>query len=111
MLNLPEYQPDLDIVVEAPDGSLAAFCIGWMIKDNHGELHGQIEPLGCHPNFHQLALGRVALCEVLDRLLNKGVKSIWVETDNYRNTAFRLYRTFDFDVVREVFIFRKDFCK
>jgi ribosomal protein S18 acetylase RimI-like enzyme len=109
MLNLPQYQSDLDIVVEAPDGTLAAFCIGWMTLDNHGELHGQIEPLGCHPNFRQFALGRVALCEVLDRLLNKGVKYIWVETDNYRNTAFRLYRSFDFDVIREVFIFRKDF--
>jgi ribosomal protein S18 acetylase RimI-like enzyme len=109
MLNLPQYQPDLDIVVEAPEGTLAAFCIGWMILDDQSELHGQIEPLGCHPNFRQFALGRVALSEVLERLVNKGAKYIWVETDNYRNTAFRLYRSFDFDVIREVFIFRKDF--
>ena len=111
MLNLPQYQPDLDIVVESPDGTLAAFCIGWITQDIHGDWHGQIEPLGCHPNFRQFALGRVALCEVMHRMLSKGVRSIWVETDNYRNTAFRLYRSFDFEVVREVFIFRKNFCK
>jgi len=59
-LQQPDYRPDLDVGVSAPDGKLAAFCIGWL----HGN-HGQIEPLGCHADFRHYALGRIALAEVL----------------------------------------------
>lgn len=111
ILHQQHYHPDLDIVVQAPDGILAAFCIGWMIKDLMDNLQGQIEPLGCHPNFRQYALGRVALCEVIDRMIQQGVQSIWVETDNYRNTALRLYQSLGFEVVKNVLVFRKDFIK
>jgi len=109
MRTIPQYFSDLDIVVESPDGRLVAFCIGWIMEDEHNQLHGQIEPLGCHPDYRHLALGRVALCEVMNRLLKRGVNSIRVETDNYRDTAFRLYQSFDFEVDRDVLIFRKDF--
>jgi ribosomal protein S18 acetylase RimI-like enzyme len=36
-------------------------------------------------------------------------KSIFVETDTYRNTAFRLYESVGFRVVREVLVYRKDY--
>ena len=109
ILQQPQYNPNLDIVVQAPDGNLAAFCIGWIMQDLDGKLHGQIEPLGCHPKYRQFALGRIALCEVMDRLIQMGVQSIWVETDNYRDTAFRLYQSLGFEVEKQVLVFRKDF--
>jgi len=52
---------------------------------------------------------RVALCEVLQRLVDHGVKQIFVETDNYRNTALGLYEFFRFKVIEQVLIFRKDY--
>jgi ribosomal protein S18 acetylase RimI-like enzyme len=100
----PEHEADLDIVVVAPDGRLAAFCIGWL--DARG---GQIEPLGCHKDFRQHALGRVALAEVLRRMQARGVGEIHVETDNYRNTAMRLYESMGFETIRKVLVFRKDY--
>ena len=30
LLHRPEYRPELDIVVSAPDGRLAAFCLRWL---------------------------------------------------------------------------------
>jgi mycothiol synthase len=101
-----DYRPDLDIVVEAPDGRLAAFCVCWIDGDS---LEGQVEPLGCHKDFRRYALGRVALSEGLYRLQYLGARQIFVETDSYRDTAFRLYESFDFHVIRNVLIFRKDF--
>jgi len=98
------YRPDLDVVVAAPDGSLAAFCIGWL-HDNHG----QIEPLGCHADYRHYALGRIALAEVLRRLQVARVEQIYVETDNYRDTAMKLYEHMGFEVIRDVWIYRKDF--
>lgn len=103
------YVPELDIVVEAPDRRLAAFCIGWVSQHEEGHLSGQIEPLGCHPDFRRYALGRVALAEVLRRLQSMGVETIFVETDNYRDTAFRLYESLGFPVIREVLVYRKDY--
>ena len=105
-LQHPDYHPDLDIVVEAPGGRLAAFCICWFDENSR---QGHVEPLGCHKDFRQYALGRVALSEGLRRLQARGAQEIFVETDNYRNTAFRLYGSFDFQVIQEVHVYRKDF--
>jgi ribosomal protein S18 acetylase RimI-like enzyme len=105
-LKHPAYKRDLDIVVESPEGDLVAFCIGWL---NETSLEGQIEPVGCHKNFRHHALGRVAFSEGLARLQSLGSKDIFVETDRYRNTAFRLYESFDFQVFKNVLVFRKDY--
>jgi mycothiol synthase len=107
-LHHPDYRPELDLVVVSPDQRLAAFCIGWL--DDHGpEKTGQIEPLGCHPDFRQFALGRLALAEGLRRLQNLGAKKMFVETDSWRNTAFQLYESLGFQVVRDVLVYRKDY--
>ncbi|HEY9075229.1 MAG TPA: GNAT family N-acetyltransferase [Anaerolineaceae bacterium] len=103
------YRPDLDLVITAPDGRLAAFCICWLSRSPTGALLGQVEPLGCHKAFRQFALGRVVLSAGLQRIKEAGVEAVYVETDNYRNAAFRLYRFFDFKVIQDVLVFRKDY--
>ena len=108
-LRHPAYVPGLDIVVAGPDGRLAAFCIGWLAKGPGSKPIGQIEPLGCDKDFRRLALGRVALAEVLRRMQTYGVEAILVETDNYRNTALALYESLGFSVVQDVLVFRKDY--
>jgi len=37
------------------------------------------------------------------------VKNIFVETDSYRNTAFRLYESFDFQVIKNILVYRKEY--
>jgi mycothiol synthase len=108
-LHHPTYRPDLDIVVAVPDGRLAAFCIGWLHQSPGQPPIAQIEPLGCHPDFRRYALGRLALAEGLRRLQASGASRIYVETDNYRSTAFDLYESFGFHVIQEVYVFRKDY--
>jgi len=105
-LKHPFYKPEIDIVVESPDGRLAAFCICWFDENS---LEGQVEPLGCHKDFRHYALGRVALAAGLHRLQSLGAKNIFVETDNYRDTAFRLYESFDFQVIQNVHVYRKEY--
>ena len=108
-LKQPAYLPDLDVVAVAPGGRLAAFCIGWLSQNVDGELIAQVEPLGCHADFRSYALGRLALCEVLRRLQAHNPQKIYVETDKFRSTAFRLYESLGFKVVREILVYRKDF--
>jgi mycothiol synthase len=108
MLHHPAYNPDLDLVVETPDGRLGAFCICWL-DSNGTEKVGQIEPLGCHPDFRRYALGRLALAEGLRRLQAHAASQIFVETDNWRNTAFQLYESLGFQVAKNVLVYRKDY--
>jgi ribosomal protein S18 acetylase RimI-like enzyme len=105
----PDYDPELDLVVEAPDGRLAAFCVCWLGSTATCALAGQVEPLGCHVDFRRYALGRVVLAEGLRRVQERGVESIFVETDDYRNTAYRLYESLGFALLRRVHIYRKDY--
>ncbi len=102
----PDYKPDLDLVVESADQRLVAFCICWFDEKSRA---GHVEPLGSHKDFRQYGLGRVALSEGLRRLQSLGAQNIFVETDNYRNTAFRLYESFDFQTIQDVLVYRKDY--
>jgi len=88
---------------------LVAFCIGWLSTGDGDEIRGQIEPLGCHADFSRYALGRLALRETLRRLQLQGAKRIFVETDSYRNTAFRLYESVGFQVIREILVYGKSY--
>ncbi len=108
-LRQPDYQPGLDIVAVSPEGRLAAFCIGWVSQVDGRDEWGQIEPLGCLEQYCNVALGRLVLCETLRRMHARGVRKIFVETDNYRSTAMRLYESLGFKVSREILVYRKDY--
>ena len=105
-LHHPDYKPELDIVIESPDKRLAAFCICWLDEQS---MKGQVEPLGTHKDFRHFGLGQVALAEGLRRLQSLGAQNVLVETDNYRDAAFNLYRSFGFEVIQDVFVYRKDY--
>jgi ribosomal protein S18 acetylase RimI-like enzyme len=106
ILQHPSYKPGLDLVVEAPGGRLAAFCICWF-----NEITGdsQVEPLGSHVDFRGLGLGRLVLAEGLRRLQALGSSNIYVETDKQRNAALSLYQSEGFEVIQDVLVYRKDY--
>jgi mycothiol synthase len=105
----PSYRPDLDLVVVAPDGHLAAFCICWLDEASSGAITGQIEPMGVSEPYRALGLGRAILAEGLRRLEQVGAQRICVETDHYRGPALNLYESAGFTVERQVLVFRKDY--
>lgn len=105
-LRRPEYRPNLDLVAVAPGGRLAAFCIGWLGAGD--KPRGQIEPLGVHPDFRRLGLGRAILAEGLRRL-HLCADTVYVETDSDRSAALRLYQALGFRPVRDVLVYRKDY--
>lgn len=109
VLRQPAYLPDLDLVIEAPDASLAAFCVGWFDPAGFlGRPCGQIEPLGVGRQHRGLGLAKALLGECLRRLHAQHAEHVYVETDNYRNEAFSLYESVGFCVLREVHVFRQD---
>lgn len=88
---LPQYTPGLDLVIVAPDGALAAFCIGWLRRDAAG-VAGQIEPMGVHPAYHRLGLGRAILTEALRRMQAYGATTAHVECYGANTAGYSFYR-------------------
>jgi ribosomal protein S18 acetylase RimI-like enzyme len=59
----------------APDGTFAACCIAWYDPVNRV---GTFEPVGTHPAFRRLGLGRAVIAEGINRLAALGATKAWV---------------------------------
>jgi ribosomal protein S18 acetylase RimI-like enzyme len=89
-LTMPQYQPDLDLFIVNRDDQPVAFCIGWL---HPHEPVGQIEPLGVHPDYQRLGLGRAVLLEGLRRLRVNGAKTAGIDSYKFNDPALALYQT------------------
>jgi hypothetical protein len=74
-LRSPSYDPQLHIVVPAPDGSVAAFA-GFTI-DSANKV-ATLEPVGTREGHRRLGLAQVAICEGLRRVAGRGVEVVHV---------------------------------
>lgn len=109
-LRHPAYQPQLDLVLVDADEQLAGFCIGWFTPYGYdSQPVGQIEPMGIRADVRGRGLGKALLIEALHQLRSVGAISLFVETDNYRDTAFSHYQAVGFEVMRDVLVYRKDY--
>lgn len=63
------YRPDLDCVVEAPDGSIAAYALAWLDEAN---CVGELEPVGTHADHRRRGLARAVSLFALQRLRDEG---------------------------------------
>lgn len=65
----PTYDPRLDWVIEAPDGSFASYCLIWY--DRVSGL-GLLEPVGTSPRFRRMGLSSAACTLALEELKKIG---------------------------------------
>ena len=63
------YRPALDWLVLAPDGRVAAFALGWL---DPLTLAVELEPVGVHPDFRRLGLGRAVCLAAIRAARNLG---------------------------------------
>jgi predicted N-acetyltransferase YhbS len=101
VMESPTYRPDLDLVVEAPDGSIAAYCIVWFDDVN---AHGVFEPVGCHSAHRSRGLTKALMFEGIRRLRDLGARTVCVASNPTEVAANRLYASAGFtclDVLTE----------
>ena len=72
MMHAPAYDPNMDWVVTAPDGSLAAYCIGSI--DEEDPAFGALDPIGTHPLHQRLGISSALIAHGLSVLKSKGLK-------------------------------------
>lgn len=105
MRGIPGYDPELDLVVEAADGTLAAYCICWLDQANY---LGLFEPVGTEQAFRQQGLGKAVIGEGLRRLYARGARTALVATYGTNQAAVRLYESAGFQVRYHSYDFRKE---
>ena len=76
------------MVIVAPDGRIAAFCICWLHPNGQT---GCIEPLGVHPDFQRMGLGTAVLRVALRQLHTNGATNVTLFTGAGNGAALHLY--------------------
>ena len=82
------YAPEGDFVVEAPDGTFAAFAISWY--DPAGRV-GELEPVGTHPDHRRLGLGRAVCLAAIARLCDLGAEEVLIFSSASNAASEALY--------------------
>ena len=91
---MPQFDRAMVPIVAAPDGTLAAFCIGWFDPVTRWT---EIEPLGTHPDHTRRGLGHAVVREVIHRSWERGAVAVMVwatdpaSTTHVNEPARRLY--------------------
>jgi ribosomal protein S18 acetylase RimI-like enzyme len=94
LLSVPHYRPEDDLVVEAPDGSLAAFALSWFDADG---LVGELEPVGTHPHHQRRGLSRAVVTAAVERLHARGARVVQAYSDLAEAAAEGLYADVGFE--------------
>jgi GNAT superfamily N-acetyltransferase len=71
------YDQDLDLVVEAPDGTLAACCTVWW---DPALLCAEIEPLGVVPQHRRMGLATAMCMEAAAQVAARGGDQVFINT-------------------------------
>ncbi|GAC1446120.1 MAG: hypothetical protein NVSMB52_09660 [Chloroflexota bacterium] len=92
----PNYCEETDIVAISPDGRMAAFAVCWPVILASGHTIAQVEPMGVHPDFRGMGLGRAVLCEGFQRLQRLRAESVDIEYVDWNGAAKALYESVGF---------------
>ena len=93
LVGLPNYRFEDDLVVEASDGSFAAFTMAWW--DPVAKV-GEFEPVGTHPDHQRLGHGGALLDHALHRYAALGARLVQVLSDTANDAAEALYTSVGF---------------
>jgi len=91
--SMPYYREVFDIVVEAPDGSLAANA-GFTVHEK--ESFALVEPVCTHPDHQGKGLSRVAIAEGLRRVQALGIATSYIGAWHSNETANYVYQKMGF---------------
>ena len=101
IMNNPAYIPELDLLLEAPGGTLAAFCyctIPTEANELSGRSEGEIAIMGTSPAFQKRGLGRAMLLAGLQRLKDFGVETATLGVSSENEGAHSVYFSVGFQI-------------
>jgi ribosomal protein S18 acetylase RimI-like enzyme len=93
LMALPHYRLEDDLVIEAPDGTLAAFAMAWW---DPAARVGEFEPVGTHPDHRRRGLGRALLSYGLRRYRDLGAVAVQIYSHADNPASEGLYQAVGF---------------
>lgn len=90
------YDPELDLVLETPDGTFAGACIAW--PDATSGV-GHFEPVGTRRDWRGRGFARALLWEGMRRLRARGMHAAGIGTAGFNAPANAAYRSAGFEQV------------
>ena len=95
---LPQYQPELDLIAAAPDGTGASACTVWY---DAATKCGEFEAVGTSKAHRRRGVGRAVITEGLRRLHGLGATTAVVQTQITNAPAIALYQSCGFEIAGE----------
>jgi ribosomal protein S18 acetylase RimI-like enzyme len=93
MANARGYDPELDSVAVAPDGTVAAAAVAWL--DTESRI-GEFEPVATRPAYQRQGLGRAILLRGLRAMRERGMETAIVYSNATNAAAIALYESVGF---------------
>jgi predicted N-acetyltransferase YhbS len=96
----PDYRPERDLYVVAPDGEFVSFCILWWDERNR---MGILEPVGTTPEHRRKGLARAVVYEAIRRAAALGAQKVVV------GAGLQFYLDIGFEKVHTSYVWLKQF--
>jgi mycothiol synthase len=106
MMSTSQYIRELDLVAVAPNDELAAFCVCGF-DDPHRNI-GYTDPIGTHPSYQRLGLGKALISAGLLALKNGGANTVRLGTSSANIAMQSLAERAGFLCVSEKLWFSQD---
>jgi len=105
MMSTPQYIQEMDLVAVTPNNELAAFCVCGF--DDPDKKIGYTDPIGTHPSYQRIGLGKALTSAGLITLRNAGVNTVRLGTSNENIAMQKLANALGFVCVSEKLWFSK----
>lgn len=104
VMRKPGYDPARELVVEAPDGRIAAFTVIWLDERNRT---GHFEPVGTHRDFQRRGHARAVMRHGLHLMHAAGMTLATVNHNAENVAALKLYESLGFAKRHETHGFKR----
>lgn len=108
VMSAPTYRSELDLLVVAPDGVLAAFALAWYDAANG---IGMFDPVGCATAYQRRGLTKALMFGGLHKLKELGAKTAIVCSSGSDEAATRFYRSTGFKELDRNYTWEKELKK
>jgi ribosomal protein S18 acetylase RimI-like enzyme len=99
MMRVPEYDAELDLLVIAPDGRFAAYCmcsINQKENERTGRKEGYTDPVATHPDFQRRGLAQALLLTGCHKLKRRGIDTAVLGTSSENVAMQRIAKVVGF---------------
>ncbi len=93
VMKSPGYDPERELVIQAPDGSYVAFTVIWY---DHLNRTGLFEPVGTHKDYWRRGFGRAIVLYGMQQMAATGMEFATVAHFGQNEAARRLYQSCGF---------------